>query len=63
MNVLFRYLEVTNLSTLQTGKKRKKGKNTARNNTIEFHKYMPDRTIFSLPRKIKPPEEVSLTNL
>ena len=45
MNFLSRYPGGTNIVTLQTGKRRKKAKNTARNKTAALHKYMPGRPI------------------
>ena len=41
----------------------KKGKNTARNNTTAFNKYMPEQPIFQFTKSNKAVEEVVLTNI
>ena len=44
-------------------KEKKKGKNTAGNETMELHKYIPDsKKMFNLPWQMKIVEEFTLTN-
>ena len=51
MNSLTKQTEFTNVATLKT---RKKGKNTAGNNTMALYKYMTGWTIFQFTMENKP---------